>query len=679
MQEAGNFFLAALFVFAAYAVTAAVLGARLERASLVSSAERAIIFATVSGTLAVACLATSLVRGDFAYEYVANYTNRELPIPYRLAALWAGNDGSLLFWNWLLVVFAAVVVWQNRSCNRGLMPYVVAVIGGIIAYFAYLNYWVCNPFDQLGVVMSAGDIRAWTPLDGRGLNPLLQHPIMVVHPPILYIGYVGFAIPFAFCLAALFSRELDTRWITTTRRWTLFAWFFLGMGILLGARWAYVELGWGGYWAWDPVENASLMPWLTATAYLHSVIIQERKGMLKVWNVVLIVVTYLLCILGTFLTRSGIVSSVHAFAGSEFAWQFVVFLLVAGTLSAWLIVSRRKELRSENELDSIASREASFLFNNLLFLVACFAVLWGTLFPVMSEAVTGEKASVGPPFFNRVSIPIALALLFLTGVGPSLAWRKTSLNALKRSFLMPAAIGTACGTAILATGMRDAYAFVCWSLSAFVLATIAQEFHRAARARAAHKKAPYVVAIAELFRVNTRRYGGYVVHMGMVLIFVGIGGSAFDRDVRADFEAGDTIGVGSYEVEFHRYEDGGNPNYDWMAAVVELRRDGEVLGTFDPQKHIYKASGQPTSEVRRYSTFREDVYFVFGGITDNGKAILHIFVNPLVRWIWIGALVIFVGSLIAMLPDRRELKRVRQPVEPRTSEQRLAEATKVVA
>jgi cytochrome c-type biogenesis protein CcmF len=408
------------------------------------------------------------------------------------------------------------------------------------------------------------------------------------------------------------------------------------------------------------VENASLMPWLTATAYLHSVMIQERKGMLKIWNVSLVITTYLLCILGTYLTRSGIVASVHAFAESDFAKFFLFFIIAATGFCAWLIISRLPLLKSENELDSLASRESSFLFNNLLFLAACFAVFWGTLFPVFSEAIQGEKVSVGPPFFNKINVPIGLLLLFLTGVGPLLAWRKSSLDNLRRNFLLPSVTGLAVGAILFAFGMRHFYALVCYILSVFVIGTIVQEFHKGTVARQRHRGGNYLSAMVDLTLVNTRRYGGYVVHIGMVLIFVGIAGSAFNVDRQADLLPGDSISIGDYTVELLRLEDGRTPNYDWTSTVLEVSKNGKLLGEYDPQKHFYRASEQPTSEVRRYSTFREDLYLVFSGITEEDKATVQIYLNPLVRWIWVGAIVMFGGTIVIMIPNKRELKLARK-------------------
>ncbi len=664
MHHLGNFALMATFLFAAYAVVASILGDRRRQPKLIASGERAFLACTLLSTTAVISLVVLLMRSDFSFEYVANYSNRELPMFYKMAALWAGNDGSLLFWSWLLLLAGGAAVLLNRKRNRELMPYVVATLGVIVLFFTYMNYWVTNPFEQLAVTGPSGAVQPWAPADGKGLSPLLQHPIMVIHPPILYIGYVSFAIPFAFCVAALITRRLGSEWITSTRRWTLFSWFFLGTGIILGGRWAYVELGWGGYWAWDPVENASLMPWITATAYLHSVMIQERKGMLKVWNVSLVMVTYLLCIFGTFLTRSGIVSSVHAFAESDFAWKFFAFIIVAAAFCAWLVIIRLPDLKSDNELDSLVSRESSFLFNNLLLLAACFTVLWGTMFPVLSEAVQGDRVTVGPPFFNKVNVPIALALLFLTGVGPLLAWRKASLEGLKRNFLWPSVAGVAVGGILFALGMRHFYALMCFALSVFVIGTIAQEFHKGARTRREHRGGNYLAAMWDLTLVNTRRYGGYIVHFGIVLLFIGVAGSAFDTDRMADLEPGETMTIRNYTVKLIRVDEGTNPNYDWMATILEVSKDGKVLGTYDPQKHLYKSSEQPTSEVRRYSTFREDLYLVFAGMTQDGKATIQIYLNPLVRWIWIGGIVMFFGTIITMIPDKRELRMVRKQPPP---------------
>ncbi len=649
MHHLGNFSLMAVVVLSAYAGLASFLGARKHSVSLVTSARRALIAAAAFSGLATLALLALFVADDFRFQYVASYSAAALPLPYKISALWAGNDGSLLLWTFLMLAFSAAAVIARR--RDALIPQVITVVSGVALFFAYMNYWVCNPFGQLAEITPAGPVPL-LPADGNGLNPLLQHPIMAIHPPILYIGYVGFVVPFAFCVAALWTRRLDAAWIAATRRWTIVAWFFLGSGILLGGRWAYVELGWGGYWGWDPVENAALMPWLTATAFLHSVMIQERKGMLKIWNAGLVMATYLLAVFGTFLTRSGIVSSVHAFASSEFAWRFLIFIAFAAALSAALLVTRVRDLRSENELEAVVSRESGFLFNNLLLLAACFSVLWGTLFPVLSEAVQGEQITVGAPFFNRVNVPLGLALLLMTGVGPLLAWRRSSLDSLRRNFTLPTAAGIAAAGLLALFGMRHPYAIVCFAMGAFVVVTIGAEFHRGVRARRAHRGGGYGAALVDLVLRNTRRYGGYVVHLGIVLLFVGFAGNAFNRDVIADLNPGESVRIGPWSVTLQELPGGETPVYDWLGARLLLSKHDEPIGIYQPRRQLDRATGQATSEVRRHATFREDIYLVFSGLTDSGQATIHVYRNPLVRWVWIGGLVMFLGTLLTLLPGR---------------------------
>ena len=659
MHHLGNFSLMAVVVLCAYAAVAALVGIRRDSPALAASARRGLVAAAGFSALSVGSLLALFLADDFRFRYVASYSAAELPFYYKISALWAGNDGSLLFWTFLMLAFAAAAVTARRRDR--LLPQVVFTLAGVSLFFAYMNYWVCNPFGQLAEITAAGPVP-FLPPNGNGLNPLLQHPIMAIHPPILYIGYVGFVVPFAFCVAALWTRRLDAAWIANTRRWTLVAWFFLGSGILLGGRWAYVELGWGGYWGWDPVENAALMPWLTGTAFLHSVMIQERKGMLKVWNAGLLMVTYLLCVFGTFLTRSGIVSSVHAFASSEFAWRFLVFLVVAAALSAALLLTRLKDLRSENELQAVVSRESGFLFNNLLLLAACFSVLWGTLFPVLSEAVQGEQITVGAPFFNRVNVPLGLALLLMTGVGPLLAWRRSSADSLRRNFAVPGAAGLAAGAALPLLGMRHPYAIVCFALAAFVTVTITLEFHRGVRARRAHRGGGYAGALGDLVLRNTRRYGGYIVHFGIVLLFVGFAGNAFNTEVIADLERGESTRIGPYEVTLEDLPGGATPVYDWLGARLLLTKHDEPIGLFQPRRQLDRATGQATSEVRRHATFTEDLYLVFSGVTDDRRATIHVYRNPLVRWVWIGGLVMFLGTILTLLPGRPPNRPAERPV-----------------
>ena len=483
LTNIGQFSMLLAFGLSCYSLVASFLAGRFAHRRLADTGERAAVAVCGLVTVAVLALWYQLITSNFQLQYVASSSNQAMPWYYKIGALWGGQEGSLLFWCWILTLFSMVTVLVHRKRNPRLMPYVVGVVAMVTTFFLLVNNFVSNPFDAIGVSRAGAPPVPFSPPDGQGLNPLLQYWAMVIHPPILYIGYVGFTIPFAFGIAALITRELDDEWIRTTRRWMMIPWLFLGTGVLLGAMWAYVVLGWGGYWGWDPVENASLMPWLTATAFLHSVIMQERKGMMKVWNMVLILGTFLLCILGTFLTRSGIVSSVHSFAQSPIGPFFSSFLILMTGFSLYFLLSRLDALKSENRLDSVISRESSFLFNNLVLLATTFAVLWGTIFPILSEWLTDEKRTVGAPFFNKVNIPIALFLLFLTGVGPLLAWRKTSLRSLRKNFSIPIAIALATGLAFILLGMRHFYSTVCLTLCMFVIVTIAGEFHRGARAR----------------------------------------------------------------------------------------------------------------------------------------------------------------------------------------------------
>lgn len=653
MANFGNLSLTLAFVFAIYSILALSIGLKTRRRELVKSGQRAVYAYFVFVTFAVVSLLYLLATSNFRIEYVASVSNQAMPFYYKLAALWGGQEGSLLFWTWIIAIYAAVVVFRHRHHRTDLVPAALAVMSLTAVFFLFLNRFSESPFKELAIAqVGAGNATPFTPADGQGLNPLLQHPVMVIHPPILYLGYVGMVVPFAFAMAALITRELGNAWITLIRRWTLVAWGFLGLGILLGGKWAYMELGWGGYWAWDPVENASLMPWLTATAFLHSVIVQEKKNMLKVWNVVLIISTYLLVIFGTFLTRSGVVSSVHAFAESNIGPFFVSYITIVGAACVMLVFSRLQYLRSDNELDSIVSRESSFLFNNLVFLGACFAVLWGTVFPVLSEAIQGEKITVGSPFFNKINIPVGLFLLFLTGVGPLLAWRKTSMRSLRKNFLWPLATGAVVAVALFAAGVRGFYALVALYLCVFVTLTIAMEYYRGIRAR---MRAHGELAHEALFRLvskGKRRYGGYIVHFGIVLIFLGFTGNAFNKETQGEVKEGETLSIGSYELRCERIFEGKKGTYTYLAADLSVTKNGKPLGTLTPEKRYYSASEQPTTEVALRSTLVEDLYTVFAGMTDDQqRAVIQLYLNPLVAWVWIGTLVLVFGTIVAILPD----------------------------
>ncbi len=657
MLQLGSVTLMTLCPVALFGIIASFVGGAKRRMGLVRAGERSLLVSFLLLTLAIAILVFQFYTDDFNSSYVAGHSNIDLSPFYKATSLWSGQEGSLLFWNWLLGVYGATVLLVHRKKNRDLMPYVTGIILTAILFFAILNGIVSSPFVPL-VSEHGGTTVPFAPQDGRGLNPLLQHPAMAIHPPMLYLGLVGFVVPFAFAMAALLVRSPGSRWIRTTRRWTLFAWCFLSCGVLLGARWAYVELGWGGYWAWDPVENASLMPWLTGTAFLHSVMIQEKKGMMKVWNVALVIATYFLCLFGTFLTRSGVVSSVHAFAQSPIGFYFITFIAIGLALSIWLAYSRREFLAPESGLDSVVSRESSFLFNNLILLAACFAVFWGTIFPVISEAFRGEKISVGPPFFNKINIPIGLFLLFLTGVGPLLAWRKTSMAGLRRNLTWPTAAALVVMIVLLAQGMREFYALICFSLFAFVVAGVLLEFYRGSRVRMSQLGESIVLAVYRLTAKNTRRYGGYIVHIGTALLFAGIAGTAFNSNVRTELLEGESIDIAGYNVRVDHIESDRTPNYEYERAQITLTEDGREIKKLYPERRFYFASEQASSEVEIHTTFSEDIYVVYASHGPNDGAVIQVYHNPLVRWLWVGGMILVGGTIITIFPNQKRREQI---------------------
>src|SRR5579884_1158439 len=534
MENLGALSILLAFCLSLFALAASITGKYSQRPLLVVSAERAVYAVWLLLTTASAILIFLLMTGDYRIAYVASHTNRAMPGVYKFTAWWGGQQGSLLFWSWLLATYAAIVVYTNRRKFREMMPIVVAIMMTTLAFFVGMVTFVTSPFQVLTVggrgIIDVGD--------GNGLSPLLQWWTMALHPPFLYLGYVGFTVPFAFAMASLITKQPGEAWIYTTRRWAILTWLFQSTGILLGMGWAYTVLGWSGYWGWDPVENASLLPWLTATAFLHSVMMQEKKGMMKVWNMVLVSATFLLSILGTTLTRTGLVSSVHAFAQSPVKPYFTTFILTATALTTIAIIRYLPYLRSEVKLESVVSRESSFLFNNLILLASCFAVLWGTLFPVVMEAITGEKETIDAPYYNRINVPIGLFMLLLTGVGPLIAWRKSSMESLKRAFLWPAIAGVGVAGGLAVAGVHHVYALISFMLCTFVLVTVGIEFVKGAQAIQAKSGTPLILAMVELTHRNTRRYGGYIVHIGIVIIFIGITGQAFNIDQNAELRMG---------------------------------------------------------------------------------------------------------------------------------------------
>jgi cytochrome c-type biogenesis protein CcmF len=650
----GSFALLLAFLAALYAFCAGIAGIITRRPLLIKSARNAGMSVFFLVAFAVATVEYFFLTNNFTLAYVAQHSNRALPIVYKIAALWSGQEGSLLFWTFLLCSYSFLAVFTNRKKHPELMPYVVVILAGIQIFFLTLNNFVANAFSVVASAGPHGALTLVTLSEGRGLTPLLQYAEMDIHPPMLYLGYTGCAIPFAFALAALLGRYPGEKWIHITRRWTMIAWCFLSVGIILGAHWAYAVLGWGGYWSWDPVENASLLPWITMTAFLHSVMMQEKRGMMRVWNIWLVFVTFMLTILGTLLTRSGAVSSVHAFAESSIGGWFVGFLAIILIVCVMAYVKNRDYLRSDNQLDSLVSRESSFLFNNLILLAACFAVLWGTLFPVLSEWFIHTKMSVGPPFFNKVNIPIALFLLFLTGVGPLLAWRKTSWDALQRNFAWPFAIGLASGIVAFIFGFRDVYALICLILGVFVALTIFSEFYRGARVISSREGTNLLSAVGDLTMRNTRRYGGYIVHFAMVLIFIGVAGRAFNQDVQMEMSAGQSLTLGPYKILCQNFDQTSNENFQSERATLEVFRDGKSDMMMYPEKRFYLASQVPETIVSVRSTVLEDLYLVYAGRSpETGRPMIHAYLNPLVKWIWFGGQVLVFGTIIALLPNRR--------------------------
>ena len=651
MPQFGSFALLLALAFGVYALGAGIFallrsGAAADR--LGESARRAGIAVFVAVTAASVALVVAAFQDDFSVAYIFHHSNRDLPLAYKFSALWSGQEGSLLFWAWLLSGYGFVLRLRHKVDPR-LVAHAAVVLSAVQVFFLMLVNFVAHPFS-----MMSGP----APADGNGLNPLLQYPEMVIHPPMLYLGYVGMTVPFAFALGALMMKYPGEKWIHITRRWTMVTWMFLTCGIFLGGHWAYSVLGWGGYWGWDPVENASLLPWLTGTAFLHSVIMQEKRGMLKMWNMWLIFATFLLSIFGTFLTRSGVVSSVHAFAQSSIGSWFVGFLAMIFAVCVFFFVRNRTYLKSENRLESLVSRESSFLFNNLLFLVACFAVLWGTLFPVLSEWVQGTKATVGPPFFNRVMIPIGLCLLFLTGVGPLLAWRKTSLESLKRNFTIPAVAAVAVAVALMIGGMRPwqemsyFYSLMAIALAVFVAVTVGAEFLRGGRVIRSHTGMNLAAAMVQLTRRNTRRYGGYLVHFGVVVLFIGFAGSAFNQDKEQELGLGDKMNIGRYTLVSRSYTRDFSANSESDYAILDVYRNGTFLQTMYPERRFYTASQQDATMVANRSTWREDLYLVYAGRNpDTDHPIIRAHLNPLVVWVWAGVYIVVFGTLVALVPN----------------------------
>ena len=645
-------------LMAAWSMTVSYAGGALRRDDLVSSGVRGLYATFAMVLLASIGLWTALLTKDFSLEYVAGHISSTMPSVYIFTAFWSGQAGSMLFWALILSMYGTIAIATSRSRNRELIPWATGTIAAILVFFIATTCFKANPFVRLDFL----------PADGRGMNPQLQNPGMAIHPPNLYLGYVATAIPFAFAIAALFSRRLDAEWLGVVRRWTLLSWFFLTIGIILGMWWAYVELGWGGYWAWDPVENSSFLPWLTNTAFLHSIMIQEKRGMLRKWNVVLVVVSFLLAIFGTFITRSGVIESVHSFAQSPVGPWFATFFFLATGITIYLVGTRLHDLEAKVELESMVSREAAFLYNNLVLVGIAFAVLWGTVFPILSEWATGNKITVGPPFFNTVNVPLGLLLLALTGIGPLIAWRRASISNLKRQFASPAAFGIVVGVVLFALGMRSFYVLMAYALCGFVTGTIVQEFYKGVRARQTIHEESLIPAFMHLVARNRRRYGGYIVHVGIVMLFAAFAGLAFKSENDVTLKTGETFDVRDPYGHQWRFVSQGvstsnRPDRDVVAVGLETFRDGKRIGIITGEKRQYLDAQhntlfEPITVVGIHSTAKLDTYVVLAGVRGNDTAELRVTFNPLVVWVWTGGFVMMIGGLIVMWPQA-ERRRVQ--------------------
>jgi cytochrome c-type biogenesis protein CcmF len=656
MPDLGRAALVTALLLLVYALVAGSFAAWRGRRRLAESAQNALVGAFGATAVAAVVLLAALARHDFSFRYVADHTSRELPLGYTLTAFWGGQEGSLLLWLLVLTGYSVAAVLTARRAGREVLAWVVPTLGLVGTFFALLLVFVASPF-----------ATQVPPADGAGLNPSLQNPYMAVHPPMLYLGYVGLTVPFAFAMGALLARRTDERWIVATRRWTLAAWAFLGIGQLLGAHWAYVEIGWGGYYAWDPVENAALMPWLAATAFLHSVMIQEKRGMLKVWNVLLVVLAFCLSLFGTFLTRSGIIQSIHSFTQSSIGPWFLGFicLITAGSLT--LVFLRLPLLRTKTRLESLVSREATFLYNNLLLVALALTILWGVVYPLLSQAVTGEASTVSKPYYNFFLHTFGLPLLLLMGIGPLVAWRRASLRTLGRTFLWPLGAAVAAGIGLLAAGAGSSrVGVVAYTFSVFVLASIALEFVRGTRARKALGGVGWPAAFSSLVARNRRRYGGYVVHAAVVLLAIGVAGSSAYQTVREHrLHPGDSMTVAGNRLVFRGFEERTLPNHREIRANVDVYRGSSYLGRLDPGKNDYFAEQQVSNEVsiRHNLLTGGDLYLIADQVNADGSVDLKALDKPLVNLIWLAGLVFVGGSLIALWPDAREERRLAERYE----------------
>ena len=648
MSDLGTIALMIALAACLYGTVVPHLGVRTNNWNLIRSAQNASIISFFLIAIASGVLIHALMVSDFSIFYVWRNSSVDMPMFFKVTAFWGGLEGSLLFWILVQSFFAMIVAFRYQYSNREIIPYVIATLNGILCFLLVLLLGWSNPLD----------LQATIPVEGRGLNPLLQHIAMVVHPPSLYLGFIGFSVPFAFAIAGMIRGKLDNEWVLTTRRWTLVSWYFLSMGLILGGQWAYEELGWGGFWAWDPVENAAFMPWLTGTAFLHSMMIQEKRNMLKIWNVVLIIITYGLTIIGTFLTRSGVVNSVHSFTQSEIGPAFLVFLAVILVVGFALLFRRIQMLESEHKMEAVLCRENVFLVQNVIFIGMAFTVLLGTTFPLLAEAIRGTKLSIQAPFFNTIMAPMGYVLFFLMGIGTVIAWRKSSKESLRRNFQNPMITATL-GTTILAVVIPfHLEAFTIFWIAIFVTATILIEVGKAAQVKSKQLQAGLLVGLIHVFQRNQRRYGGLVIHLGVVLMFLGFAGTFFSEERDLTLEREEMVPLNAYYLKFTGIEQFQVRNATHRAAIIEVyNQDKQLLEVMKPAKSFYPTQPQPLTEIALRREFLKDLYLIFSSEsgTDSKLVTIKAYVNPLVGWAWMALPVFTLGIGICLTYRPRSL------------------------
>lgn len=643
MHIIGNVTIYLALILAIYAFLVLVLGIKKQNQRLIDSGKGATLSIFILASISVALMLALLGTGQFQFEFVYQYTSTDLPLIYKLTALWAGNAGSLLLWTFLLTLFSVIILYSKKLKETPMIPYVLVFMMLNIIFFYLIVGFVTKPFTLLDEV----------PVEGRGLNPMLQDPGMIIHPVLIYLGYVGLTVPFSFAMASLILRNTDSYWIQITRRWTMFAWLFLTLGNVIGGYWAYTELGWGGYWAWDPVENASFMPWLTVTAFLHSVMIQERKKMLKAWNYSLIIISYGLALFGTFLVRSGILTSVHAFAESNLGTYFLIFMATMIFISLYILMNRYQFIQKESgQIEAFISKESSFLINNLILVGGTFAVFWGTIFPLVSEAITGNKVTVGIPFFNTVMSPIMLSLLLLIAICPVISWQRSSAKSLLKDFLIPAVISVVIFVLLFLFGIRDAYPIISFTIIAFLILTHIAEFIRGTKARQKATNESLIVAFFRMIVRSRRRHGGYIVHIGIAIIAFGIVGSNFDIERLETLAEGESMTIGDYVLTYEKLSQDIEGRKKTVFANIAVEKNGKHVGYIRPERAIFPNWDEPSTEVAVRSTLKEDLYVVLNGWEEDRRATLQVKINPLVKWIWIGSAVVVFGTIFAIWGGR---------------------------